>query len=382
VDGTIGDWFIVGRGSGHRDLLAGGLMMDGGGIQTRYQTWTRGPALALIAALFALMAFASWSPASAPAPKLRTTTAQQSDLQLYRDIIAGVQAGGNYYDVAARELRAGDYPLKPFFTFRLPTHSLLYAKFGERTMIIVIWALSAGLIVAWWIRLNAVLPLPLLASFVILVAGGMGGLLQPMTGLFHESWAALLLALMIALHRPERWWPAVIVGGAALMIRELALPMILAMGGLALLERRWREAAAWTAVVAVFAAYMTLHSHWVAGVVQPNDPASPGWSAMLGFQFALKSIAKVTFGIQLPEALASALLMLSLFGWASIRSGWALRAAILLAGYTTMVALFARADTFYWALIAAPLSFAGLAFLPKAAIDLAEAVRRTPYRAT
>ena len=38
---------------------------------------------------------------------------------------------------------------------------------------------------------------------MFLMAGGLGGLLQPMTGLFHESWAALLLALMIA-HPPAR----------------------------------------------------------------------------------------------------------------------------------------------------------------------------------
>ena len=108
------------------------------------------------------------------------------------------------------------------------------------------------------------------------------------------------------------------------MIRELALPMILAMGGLALIEKRWREAAGWAAVVALFAVYMTLHAHWVAEVVMPGDPASPGWSRMLGLQFALKSIAKVTFGIRLPDALAAALLVLSLFGWASVRAGWAL----------------------------------------------------------
>jgi hypothetical protein len=47
-----------------------------------------------------------------------------------------------------------------------------------------------------------------------------------------------------------------------------------------------------------------------------------------------------------------------------------------------MLALFARADTFYWALIAAPLSFAGLVFLPKAFADLAKSVRKTPYPAT
>ena len=100
--------------------------------------------------------------------------------------------------------------------------------------------------------------------------------------------------------------------------------MILAMGGLALIEKRWREAAGWALIVAIFAVYVTLHAHWVAQVVLPGDPASQGWSRLLGLQFALKSIAKVTFGIRLPDALAAALLVLSLFGWASVRSGWAL----------------------------------------------------------
>ena len=99
-------------------------------------------------------------------------------------------------------------------------------------------------------------------------------------------------------------------------------------------------------------------------------------------QFALKSIAKVTFGIRLPDALAIGLLILSLFGWASVKAGWALRATLLIAGYTTMLALLARADTFYWALLAAPLAFVGLAFLPKALSDLVKAARRTPYPAT
>jgi hypothetical protein len=46
-----------------------------------------------------------------------------------------------------------------------------------------------------------------------------------------------------------------------------------------------------------------------------------------------------------------------------------------------MLALFARSDTFYWALIAAPLSFAGLVFVPKALADLANAMRKAPYPA-
>jgi hypothetical protein len=349
--------------------------MNWGGFQTRYEGWSRGPALAVIAALLALLAVACWSPASAPGPKLRASPTQQSDLAHYREIIAGVKAGGDYYAVTAAAQRKNDYPLKPFFTFRLPTHAIAYAAFGERAMIVVVWLLCVGLMLAWWMRLRPQLPRPLLALFAVLLAGGIGGLLQPVTGLFHESWAALLLALMIAIHRPERWWPAVVAGGAAVMIRELALPMILAMGGLALIEKRWREAAAWAAVVTLFAAYMALHAYWVSQVVFPGDPPSPGWSAMLGLQFALKSIAKVTLGIRMPTVLASALLILSLFGWASVRSSWALRAATLMSGYGAMIALFARGDTFYWALIAAPLSLAGLVFVPRAVNDLASAIR-------
>jgi hypothetical protein len=355
--------------------------MSMGTFPTRFEGWSRGAALGLLAALLALLAFASWSPEAAPAPKLRSSPAQQSDLDLYRDIIAGIAAGGDYYEVAAAELRKGNYPLKPFFTFRLPTHATMYAAVGERPMILVVWALCAALMLAWWVKLRPHLPLPLLALSLFLLAGGLGGMLQPQTGLFHESWAALLLALMIALHRPGRIWPAVVIGGAALMIRELALPMILAMGGLALIERRWREAAGWALAVILFGIYLTLHAQWVSQVVLPSDPPSPGWSRMHGLQFALKSIAKVTFGIRLPDALAAALLILSLFGWASVKTSWALRVTLLIAGYMALLALLARADTFYWALIAAPLAFVGLTFVPKALSDLADAVRRTPYRA-
>ena len=166
------------------------------------------------------------------------------------------------------------------------------------------------------------------------------------------------------------------------MLRELALPMILAMAGLALLGRRWSEAAGWAAIVALFAIYMMLHAHWVAEVVRPGDLASQGWSKFLGLQFALKSIARVTLGVRLPEVVAVICLILSLFGWASVRAPWALRAFILLAGYSLMLALFARRDTFYWALIAAPLSFMGLAFLPRAFADLAKAMGRKPYPAS
>ena len=79
--------------------------MKWGDFPTRFADLPRWAALTVLAALLALLAVASWSPARSPAPKVRTTSEQHSDLQLYRDVIAGVAAGGHYYEVAAQELR-------------------------------------------------------------------------------------------------------------------------------------------------------------------------------------------------------------------------------------------------------------------------------------
>lgn len=352
-----------------------------GALPSRFEGWSRGSALAIIALLIAIVAYSTWTPEAGPAPKMRAA-ASPSDLQLYRDIITGVEAGGDYYQVAAEAHRKNYYPLQPFYTFRLPTQATIYAIFGERVMTVIFWLLCAGLMFVWWLKLKPDLPTPMLGAVMVLISAGLGGLLQPQTAMFHESWAGLLLALMVTIHRPENPWPAIVVGGVALVIRELALPMILAMGGLALLEKRWREAAGWALVVVLFGIYMTLHAQWVSEVVRPGDRVSPGWSLMLGPSFALKCIAKVTAGIRMTDAISAALLILSLFGWASVKTGWALRATLLLAGYGAMIALFARPDTFYWALITAPLSFVGLAFLPKALTDLAKSVRQSPYPAS
>lgn len=344
------------------------------GPPTWYAGWSRGRALILLVALASILAVACWPAATAPAPKVRASQAEQSDLDLYRDIIARVKGGEAYYPVAADELRKGGYPLKPFVTFRLPTQAYAYATLGEPAMIGLQATLALAVLLVWWRRLRATLPLSLTAIAMFLLAAGIGGLVEPVTGLFHESWAALLLALALGLRRPGHAALAIAAGGLALIIRETALPMILAMGGLALIERRWREAAGWTAVVILFAAYLFFHAAQVAAVVRPGDLASPGWSAALGPGFALKALSAVTAATVLPATLAALALILSLFGWASVREGWALRSALLIAGYGTMLALFARADTFYWALMAAPLSLAGLAFLPAAFRDLTRAL--------
>jgi hypothetical protein len=215
----------------------------------------------------------------------------------------------------------------------------------------------------------------MLAIAIVLMVGGTATLVEPVTGLFHESWAALLMALMIGIRRPGRAAGAIVAGALALLVRETALPMILAMGGLALIERRWREAMGWAAAIALFAVALALHAQMVGQVVRPGDLASPGWNALLGARFALQAFTTVSSAIALPQSLAIPIIILSLFGWSSVATGWGLRVTLLLFGYGLMLALFARADTFYWALLVAPFSLVGLTFVPRALAELVRASR-------
>jgi len=349
--------------------------MNLGSFPTRFAGLRRGPATLLLLGLVAMLLVAAWPAPTSPQPRMRASEAEQSDLQLYRDIIARVGSGEAYYPAAADELRNGGYPLKPFVTFRLPTLALAYAMVPEIALSIVEGMLALAILLVWWRRLEPHLPLRMLALALVLLVGGTAALVQPVTGLFHESWAALLLALMIGLRRPGHAAGAIVAGGLALLIRETALPMIVAMGGLAMIERRWREAIGWAAVIGLFAAAMMLHAAMVATVVRPDDLASPGWNALLGVRFALGAFTMVSSATALPASLAAVVVLLSLFGWASVKTGWALRTTLLLVGYGTMLALFARPDTFYWALLVAPLSLAGLIFLPRALAELVRGAR-------
>ena len=65
---------------------------------------------------------------------------------------------------------------------------------------------------------------------------------------------------------------------------------------------------------------------------------------MLGVRFAIKAFATVSSLIVLPFAVAAVAVVLSLFGWISVATGWAVRVSLMLLGYGAMLAVFARAD--------------------------------------
>ena len=260
-------------------------------------------------------------------------------------------------------------------TFRLPTLSWLHARLGPAAMQVGQWLLAILLVLAWAGRLRNRLAPVTLTTLLLLIGAGIVGMVQTPVGLFPECWAAMLLSLAVVLDRPGWSGWAMLCGLAALLVRELALPMVLCLAGLALWERRWHAAAGWAAVTIVFAIMLRLHASAVAAVVQSGDLASPGWSGLLGPGYALRSLTLVTPATLLPIMIAAMLFVLSLFGWCSVRSAWAVRAGLMTGGYILLLSLFARPDTFYWGLMAAPLSLGGLAFVPVAIADLAAGLR-------
>lgn len=328
--------------------------------------------LALIAALLvaSLTALAAPGPAAVSGdPAARAD--DQADIVLYEGIVEGVRHGGNYYAVAAQALRAGDYPLKPFVTFRLPTLAELQGSLPQPAVIALLYALALAVMLAWAQRLApAFSRRPPLIIALVLLAGGMMAHVQADLAAFHEVWAGLLIALSVALRRPGRWMEAVAFGLAAMLIRETAALYVAVMAVLAFLDRDRREALAWSSTIALLAVVVVLHARAVAEVVQPLDPASPGWAGMLGFGFFTMTISISTALSLAWPWLAALLVGLSLAGWAAWRDPLGVRVFATLAAYALLLSLFGRPDTFYWGLLVAPASLVGLAFVPDAARDL------------
>lgn len=335
--------------------------------------------LALLLACFAALP----APAPPPGQAAGAPTAERSDIALYRSIVAGVAAGGDYYDVAASALRADGYPLRPFVAVRLPTLARVQAMLPDWLSVGLLFALAALTVAAWYRRLApafARTPPRLVAG--VLAIGGLSAFIRADLVAFHELWAGPLVALSLATWRPGQAATAIALALAAMLIRETAALYAGIMALAALAEGRRREFLGWVAAIAVLAAVVGAHAWAVAQVVREGDLASPGWTGMLGLGFFVKTMVLATSLSALPLPIAAPLVGLALAGWAAWRDPLAVRVLATLAGYALLLALFARADTYYWGLLAAPLVPIGLAFAPDALRDLWRGVRQRQRRIT
>lgn len=354
---------------------------------SRFARWPAWLSALMLALLLAVLAWGAVAPPSAsdmadrPIQGIKGMEAPPDpagdDVLLYRAMAKGVRDGGNYYEVTAPLLRDNDYPLRPFVTFRLPTLTLFLAHVPEPVALGLMCLLVGAVIMTWTVRLAPALRTPEICSYASLFIM-MNSLtaFSPALIVFHEGWAALLIALSLALYRKDRWWPSLLLALLAVMIRELALSYVLLMGALALADRNWREAIGWSAVALLFAVVLWFHAHEVWAVTSAADPASPGWNSGGGWRFVTAAVQKSTMISLVPAPVAQYLLPFALLGWAAWNGPTGLRTFLYIAGFAAAMMLFGRPDNFYWAVMITPVLFVGLLFAPAALRDLVTSLRK------
>ncbi len=345
--------------------------------KSRFAVLPRGFARLGLALLLALSIYGVTVTAR-PQPNAPVTAGPiQRDADLYRAVALRVGNRDSYYLAAAAEQRARGFPLKPFITMRPPLLASVTALVGGPTILGRIFqALVFTTLILLALRFRAIIasPAPRVAA-IGLAALAIFAIAQPDLAIWHEAWAAALIALSLAVHRPGRWGLSLALGLAAALLRELAMPFLMVMAFFALAEHRWREMAAWGIAIVIAATALALHASNVARVVTATDGQSPGWGNMGGWPFVIDMMAKSSAFQLVPTAATALLLPLALLGWAGWKHPLAARATLWIVGMIVVFMVMGRTDNFYWGMMLAPLLPVGLAFAPRALVDLAKAAR-------
>ncbi|PNU06254.1 hypothetical protein [Novosphingobium guangzhouense] len=336
---------------------------------------TRIQALAVIALIVAL-ALATLTIGPAQTGEAISGDGRYSDVQLYHDIGNAVAGGEDYYHAATRLQRAHGFPTSPFVTVRLPTLAWIEAAFGWRATHGMLCALLAAAAVAWFAMLRPLVGAGERVAAMLLVLAGGAMVASPGLSVSHELWAGVLVALAMALRVKGLTVPAFIAAALALAIRELALPFVLLAGLWAWRSGRRAELAAWALLLAAYAIALFLHRGAVEPLSLPDDALSQGWGGLRGPGAVLQDIADVTVLHLFPAPPSYLAVLLCLTGFLGAPVPLARFALPWLATIALLLAVFARPVNFYWAILTVPTVMVGLAFLPRAARDLAKALRR------
>lgn len=303
-------------------------------------------------------------------------TSRITDQTLYRILAGQVGSGRDYYVAATESQRQWGYPTRPFFTVRLPTLTWLIAALspaGARLLLLLVVATTAA---AWAVRLISLLPSPpwWIGGTILMGIGSVTATLEPVMW-FAETWAGVLIALSLAIRGAHRWWPSILLALVAVLIRELVLPYLVAMGLLAALDGQRREALGWGVAVGVFALVIFFHAEAVQALTLASDRVSPGWNGRGGWSFFIAGCWQMTMLGMFPPLCTALLLPLIYLGLAASRTDIALRTLVTLSGYTLLFALFARQNNVYWMLMMTPILLPGLLFAPFAIADLVRSLR-------
>ena len=345
--------------------------------------------LVLLAMVALVGGVASWGRGNLPAREAaRETSAVQvgkettsstdniaPDLQLYRDVVAKVRRGENYYTAVKPELLKHGFPVRSTFNWRLPTYawlfSLLPGPWAIQGLLVILAVV--GLVLHFQSELNSRgFAAAAISSFLLI--GVVKWSVDGLAFYTQELWAAVLILISIScVGRKEIGWRvlSITAGVAALLFRELALPVCCWAAVLAAWNRRWVDTAAWTGGIVLFFAFLYWHSQQVAAQLTPADLQSTGggitqWLKFGGLDFVLLTTRLNGLLFAAPGPLLFLYLLLALLGLATARDE---RLTLQLAAVVSYLAAFCIVGmtvNFYWGLLYAPLLPAGVAVAPTA----------------
>lgn len=344
---------------------------------TRFSGWPPFAARLLIAGALALIAASLIRPHYAPPMPESSTAAPVTDGDLYENIVDRVATGQNYYAAAAAEHRKHSYPTSPPNVFREPAEALLLARLpGDASR----WAALIALTVAAAFSARTAiartsLPARTRLPAVLAIAAGLSNAGMPHAPYMHEVWASLLMVLSLCAYQAKRPGLAALLGLAACLVRELALPFVLAMAWMDLLERRWRDALYWLSATVVFVVCYAAHLHLAAELHRPGDLVSRGWLGLGGWRFVLMTARRNAFLALAPAWVVATVVVTAAIGLVGCRDRWVARIALVVVGYLAAVTVVGRPDNEYWGILWAPLLSLGLALAPAALGDLARQAR-------
>jgi hypothetical protein len=299
-----------------------------------------------------------------------------SDTQRYRQELARLHAGENYYEVTHQELTAGGYAVITTFNWRLPLWAWMMAGLPEiewaRWLLIGCCYLTAGLGAAVVLRDCG---LGCMVGFLVLLAGAFVWAALYDNFASHELWSGMLVALSVASLGLGWRWLGVAAGLLALFFRELALVYVVVATAQACWEGRRREGIVWLGGLALFGVALALHHLEVSRRVADLDRVGADWFEWHGLHFVLWTCRMNTLVGLLPYCGSALYLVLGLLGLAGWRGPTGVLLALTCFGYVAAFCIVGKLVNFYWGAMYAPLLAFGVVRAPGALRDLFIAAR-------
>jgi hypothetical protein len=308
---------------------------------------------------------------------------QSGDVALYRAEVDRIHRGEGYYQAAAAELVARNYPTRSVFNWRMPLPIWLVGKLPDivwgkallGVMAIAVMLLAFGAL-AGEEKENAGPRSLLPAACALLVVGPLLPIALGDVFLMPVFWAGTLVALSVCAYGVDRPSLGVAFGLAAVFFRELAMPYAVVCMALAWHGRRRGEWRAWLLGLAAWGLFFALHAWQVYRWMPPDAKAhTHSWIQCGGLGFIIATTQMNAFLIALPQWVTAIYLVAALVGLAGWDTPLGVRIGLTTCVVLAVLALVGQGFNQYWGVVIAPLLCFGVARFPRSLFDLIQAAR-------